>query len=158
MSDEQTSANEEEYISKNQLLEEIQVLKRSIASLTGGKDYDPETEPECIKWDLYEQAIGNDPVSFIKAHMDIVESPVDYLRRKTVKELSGCLRFFTGETQGLKKSAFMDFLRKYPGYRSKNIRLIEQRLYITRKWMKENNFASHKLEDLYDILNPKLAE
>ena len=149
MSDEHTSANEEESISKNQLMEEIELLKRSIASLTGGKDYDPDTEPECIKWDLYEQSIGNDPVSFIKAHMDIVESPVDTIKRKSVKELTNCLRFFTGNTLGNKKSKFMDFLRKFPGYRTKNIRLLEQRLYITRKWMKDNNLPSTKLEDLH---------
>ena len=149
MSDDQHNSNDEESMFKNQLLEEIQVLKRSIASLTGGKEYDPETEPECIKWDLYEQSIGNDPVGFIKAHMELIETPLDVLRKKSVKELSNCLRFFTGETLGMKKSKLMDFLRKFPGYRSKNIRLIEQRLYITRKWMKDNNLPSTKLEDLH---------
>ena len=134
---------------KSELEDELMMLRRRIEELTYKHRDTPSQEPDCISWNLYEQAIGEDPLAFIKAHMDIVESPVDYLRRKTVKELSGCLRFFTGETQGLKKSAFMDFLRKYPGYRSKNIRLIEQRLYITRKWMKDNNLPSTKLEDLH---------
>ena len=134
------------------LSEQIDKLKKTIASLKHPKELDPDVEPECVKWDLYEQSISDDPIAFMKAHLDSEETRIRKIKDKTLKELQGCLRFFSGERPMIRKARLLDFLRKFPGYRSDNLRLIEQRLYLTRKWMKENNFSTDKLEDLYELL------
>ena len=134
----------------DELSQEIKELRKRISMLESQKYDNPDREPDCIKWDLYEQSIGSDPVAFIKSHFEAISTPLEYIKTRKIKDLRPVLRFFPGGTLTVKKSFFLEFLRKFPGYRTKNLKLLEQRLYITRRWLKENG-RSGALEDLYQV-------
>ena len=131
--------------------DELMMLRRRIEELTYKHRDNPSQEPDCVSWSIYEQSIGEDPIAFIKAHMDVEQTPLEFIKRSSLKSLEGCCRFFKGINPSEKKAKLMAFLRRFQGYRTKNLRLLEQRLYVTRKWMKENGFSGN-IEELHDIV------
>ena len=134
-------------ITQDELTQQIEELRQKIDALSHGVGGE-EKEPECVSWNFYEEAIANDPLSFIRAHMDTEETSIAYIKRRKIPELKGCLRFFPGSNLTEKKGHLLTFVRHFAGYRTKNIRLLEQRLYLTNKWLKEHNIPC-KLNDLY---------
>ena len=133
------------------LATEINELKVRLENLVKKQQEDPDIEPECVSWNLYEQAIHDDPIAFLKLMEDQKEAKLDYFKRLSPIKLVPCLRFFTGDNIIDKKRKLMKFLRLAPGYRTKNLRLLEQRLYVTRKWMKEHNIQE-AMEDIPNLI------
>ena len=134
-------------LTREELDKQIEELKRQIDHLTHG-DYDEDAEPECVKWNLYEECIANDPLSFIHAHLEQEDTALNTIKNKRITELKGCLRFFPGANATERKTHFLSFLRHFAGYRTKNLRLLEQRLFLTRRWLKQNNIPC-KLHELH---------
>ena len=136
-------------------IEELQTqvanLKKRLDTLVKKTLDDEETEPPCICWTLYEQQVAQDPLEFMRKHLDKEEATLLKLKDLKLKDLAGCLRFFKGETCE-KKRKFFSFLKRAPGYRTLNLKLLEQRLYITKKWMRENNITK-PMEELPELLN-----
>ena len=131
---------EDEESTRAKLEGQIKKLEERIAALKNAKD-GGDREPECVQWNLYEEFIEKDPVNFIKTHMDRQLSTIESFKRTKIKELQNVLRFFTGANLMIKKAKLLTFLRRAPGYKTCNLKLLEQRLYLTRKWLKENNFT-----------------
>ena len=130
------------------LKREIVDLQQRLAALVQKQNVvDSEREPECISWTPYESYIGDDPVDFIRLGRDAIETTLDWIKKQPLTKLKGCIRFFDGDNLVTKKAKLMKFLKRAPTYKSKNLKLLEQRLYITKKWMKENAFRG-SLEDL----------
>ena len=125
-------------------------LQQRLKQLVQKAIEDEDAEPDCVCWGHYEQNLKIDPVEFIRKNMERDEATMDKVRHYKTKQLLGCLRFFKG-TVGERKAKLIKFLRCASGYRTLNLKLLEQRLYITRKWMKENNIYT-PLEDLPDMV------
>ena len=126
-------------------------LQQRLKQLVQKAIEDEDAEPDCVCWGHYEQNLKIDPVEFIRKNMERDEATMDKVRHYKTKQLLGCLRFFKG-TVGERKAKLMKFLRCASGYRTLNLKLLEQRLYITRKWMKENNITK-PMEELPELLN-----
>ena len=118
--------------------DQFENLKMRLDKLLKKTMDDEEKEPQCVDWSLYEQHIGADPLDFIKKHIDNQETKLEKLKKMKIKDLAGCLRFFKGNNFERKRKLFQ-FLRRAKGYKTYNIKLLEQRLFITRRWMKENH-------------------
>ena len=134
-----------------ELTAQVSNLKKRLNSLLKTTLEDEEREPTCVCWSLYEQHIGQDPLEFMRKHIDKEEATLERLKEYKLKDLAGCLRFFTGDLRQ-KKRKFFDFVKRASGYRTLNLKLLEQRLYITKKWMKENNI-NRPMEELPELLN-----
>ena len=129
-------------------LDELAELRQRIVKLERPESVEPEFEP---KWDPYEECFQKDPINLIKSHFDSEMAPMDKLKKFKVSQLKDCLRFFEGENSTIKKGHLMRFLRRFPGYRTLNLKVLEQRLYVTRKWMKENGYEP-KLIELHNLI------
>ena len=135
----------------DELTAQVSNLKKRLDTLVKMTIEDEEREPPCICWTLYEQQIGQDPLEFMRKHMDKEEATLERLKEYKLKDLAGCLRFFKGDIRQ-KKRKFFEFVKRASGYRTINLKLLEQRLYITKKWMKENNI-NRSMEELPELLN-----
>ena len=130
------------------LRREIENLQLRLAALVQKQnDVDSEREPECISWNQYEAYIGDDPLDFIRLGKESIETTLDWLKKQPLSKLKGCIRFFDGDNLVSKKTKLMKFLKRAPTYKTKNLKLLEQRLYITKRWMKDNHHDG-PLEDL----------
>ena len=133
---------------ENPLKREIENLQQRLAALVQKQNVvDSEREPECISWTPYEAFIGDDPIEFMRLGRDAIETTLDWLRKQPLTKLKGCIRFFEGDNLVTKKAKLMKFLKRAPTYKSRNLKLLEQRLFITKKWMKENSIQG-PLEDI----------
>ena len=135
----------------DELTAQVSNLKKRLDKLVKKTLDDEEREPPCICWSLYEQQIAQDPLEFLRKHMDREEAKAEKFKEFKIKDLAGCLRFFKGD-QRQRKRKLNDFLRHAPGYRTLNLKLLEQRLYLTRKWMRENKIDK-PMEELPELLN-----
>ena len=144
-SDEQNTESELSNI--RELEKQVQLLKQKLKSLVSNKQDDEDSEPQCIDWSLYEQQIGTDPLEFMKKHYESKKATIEKIRALKLSLMLGCLRFFRGANLSEKKFKLIRFLNRAPGYRTMNMKLLEQRLYITKRWMKENNIDV-PMEDL----------
>ena len=128
--------------------QEIENLQLRLAALIRQQnEVDSEREPDCVSWNPYEQFIGEAPIEFIRLGREAIETTLNYIKNQNLAKLKGCLRFFDGDNLITKKAKLIRFLKRAPTYKTKNLKLLEQRLYITKKWMKENNFQG-PFEDL----------
>lgn len=127
---------------------EIVDLQQRLAALVQKQsDLDADKEPTCVSWTPYEAFIGDNPLEFMRLGKDAVETTLDWIKKQPLTHLKGCIRFFEGDNLITKKAKLIKFLKRAPTYKTKNLKLLEQRLYITRKWTRENNFTG-PLEDL----------
>ena len=123
----------------HELQEQVSFLKKRLSKLVRKVEDDDTTEPPCVDWSLYEQQVSNDPMLFMKKYLENKEATMEKIKTVRLRKMVGCLRFFKGENLSEKRCKLLKFLKRAPGYRTLNIKLLEQRLYITRKWMRENN-------------------
>lgn len=125
---------------------QIAELKKKYRSMPPPR-CDSQAQPEFVSSTSYEACIQEDPIEFMKQGSDSFNTSTVLFRNASIQELEGCLRFFNGKSQSSKKRRLLTLLRRAPNIRTSNFKLLEQRLYIIKNWMRENNVTC-PLEDL----------
>ena len=94
---------------------------------------------------------------------DALMCTADCYRKITDKDdaMKKILSFFNGNNARKKKDALRDYLKENPQYRTKNPKLLYQRLRLTRKYSEEfshREIPEHPIQDAIDELNTPVEE
>ena len=130
----------------------LETHRRLQALLQQKKEMQENYQPEIVCDDNFEQFIEQDPQNFVLKSMDNENTPLTIYIRANIKTLKPVIRFFQGKTDGDKKMKLIQLLKKVPGLKTNNIKLLEQRLYVFNRGVRNLGYQG-PLEEFPDTVN-----
>lgn len=131
---------------KAKINSQIMNLHKKLQNLTL-KRCDSRAEPEQKSEAPFEIFINDYLEEIFRVNKEMQEIKLEYFKKMGTKKLKNCLRFFKGIDEYEKRIKLIRFLKRAPIFKTKDIKLLEERLYKIKKWMRAKNITC-KLEDV----------
>lgn len=115
------------------------------------KEFEDNYAPPFVAEDVYEHVVEQDPMNFVLKSQDSEKTTPRAYAKLNVKTLKPLLRYFEGKSDTEKKAKLIALLRKAPGLRTYNLKLLDQRLFVFNRGVRNGGYMG-PLEDYPDTI------